>query len=237
MAASSTHPRLIHRHAEDAAFYWARFMDGSLASNHDLRSMTRFEHLLHANLEGLRVAQHESSRRDGQGELTTQGDAGWQATWKRTRQWRTADEGFVAAVLAFEASPTSNRNLSELEDLACDQFDQAPHAGAPALAHSLASAAAWLPWSACQGTITRWAASAEPVLRHCALATLAFHRVPAASALSAWMQDPHPLVRARALRAAGELGQGHAVDGLLHALEPPADKSDSMSRGWAGWSL
>jgi hypothetical protein len=42
--------KLVTRHAEDAAFYWARRIEDSLASQHDLRSLGRFELLLQANL-------------------------------------------------------------------------------------------------------------------------------------------------------------------------------------------
>ena len=186
----TTHPRIISRHAEDAAFYWARRMEGALASQHDLRSLGRFEFLLQANLEGLRVAQHESSTFGTGGRLLQAGSAGWDATFRRVQLWKTADETFVATALALDdaraaqqasggAAGSSRHPLAVLEEMACDQFDDAAGLEMPPMARGLASAAGWLPWDVVGTPVLAWARSPESLLRRCALSALALQRLPA----------------------------------------------------------
>jgi len=122
-------------------------------------------------------------------------------------------------VLALEQLGVAPHLLAQLEEMAGDQFDDlagtvasadavdATDYAAPAIAQSLASAAAWLPWDLVGTRVLAWAQSPEPVLRRCALSALALQRLPAGDALARWLQDPHPMVRARALRAVGELGR------------------------------
>lgn len=228
------HLRIIDRHAEDAAFYWARRMEGARASQHDLRSLGRFELLLQANLEGLRVAQHESSRFDARGHLLQPGSAGWEASFSRAQRWKTADETFVAATLALDdpgaakqvsgnTVAASGSLLAMLEENVCDQFEGDAGSGVPPMAQGLASAAAWLPWDVVSTPVLAWSRSPEPVLRRCALSALALHRLPAEDALAQWLHDPHPLVRARALQAVGELGRTDLTSELVAALDAHAD--------------
>jgi len=246
--AGRVHRKIITRHAEDAAFYWARRMDGALASQHDLHSLGRFEFLLQANLEGLRVAQYESSHLDARGHLLTPGSAGWDATFRRVQLWKTADETFVAAVLALEdagaAQPTADdtsgasvRPLALLEEVACDQFDDAAGSDVPPMALGLASAAGWLPWDVVRTPVLAWARSTEALLRRCALSALALQRLPADGALARWLNDTHPMVRARALQAVGELGQTDLAGDLVSALEAPADNDPWGCRAAAATSL
>ena len=227
------HRKLITRHAEDAAFYWARRMEGSLAPQHDLRSLGRFEFLLQANLEGLRVAQHESSHFDARGQMLQPGSAGWDASLRRVKLWKTADETFVAAVLALEGSGS----LPLLEEMACDQFDDAAGSIVTPMGRGLASAAAWLPWDTVAPTVLAWAGSPEPLLRRCALSALALHRLPAEGALARWLGDPHPRVRERALRAAGELGRADLAPALVSVLDTPGSDDDAGCRTAAVASL
>lgn len=216
--AARVHRKIITRHAEDAAFYWARRMEGSLTPQHDLRSLGRFEFLLQANLEGLRVAQHESSRFGQRGEVLQPGSAGWDASLRRVKLWKTADETFVAAVLAIEDAGASGPLLGALEEMACDQFDDLRGVAVPPMARGLASAAAWLPWEAASPAVLAWARSLEPVLRRAAVSALALHRLQHSEALGQWLQDPHSMVRARALRAAGELGRQDLAPALVAEL-------------------
>lgn len=231
-AAGGVHRLVIRRHAEDAAFYWARRQDASLSAAHDLHSLTRFDFLLDAHLEGLRVAQLEGQPPD---------KAGWEPTWERTQRWKTADEAFVAAVLALELVAFRGRTaaLFTLEELVCDQFDGTLGVADPSLARGLASAAAWLAWPTIERMVQRWSHSHEPALRRCALAACALHQVPAGAALSAWLNDPHPQVRARALRAVGELGRADLAAQLLDRLDAETAHAPGsrQSRTWAAWSL
>jgi hypothetical protein len=246
---------LVHRHAEDAAFYWSRFNEGSLLSGHDARTQARFETLLLGNLEGLRVAQLESGVTERSGTVSQLGLAGWDATWQRVQKWRTADEAFVCGVIALEDAhaPAStdlnpprgaNSLLLQLEAAASAQFNKTAtltNAGERSIAQGLTSAAVWLPWATVQGTVYAWARSPDPVLRRCAVAACALHRIAAGHALQAWLLDPHPLVRARALKAVGELGQTTLAPQLLEVLQETAGDRHAPDphhcRYWAAWSL
>ena len=210
-------PSLVARHAEDAAFYWARFMEGTRSPLHDMRSLLRFEQLLQAHLEGLRVAGAEN-----------QESAGWRATASRLQQWRTADEAFVGSILALEAAAhakdTQHPLLTAMETFAI---------AAPEVARGLASACAWLDVEQVQFLIRSWAQSGNPILNRMALSAFAAHRIPAGEALNAWIEHADAKVRARALRAAGEVGTAAIVKPLTAHLSDP----DADCRRWAAWSL
>jgi uncharacterized protein (TIGR02270 family) len=228
-------PRLLRRHAEDAAFYWARRMQAARSSQHDLRSLGRFEFLLQANLEGLRVAQRHSAAAPGR-----VGAAGWQPTWARTQMWKTADEAFVSSVLALETAaaqaaeqPAAPPMLQELEELALVQHEQ--DANERLVAQGLTSAAAWLRWEQVAGTVQRWALSSQPLLRRAAIAACALQRIPAGAALAQWLDDPEPLVRTRALRAVGELARADLAGALLEVLK--RDGASEAEQIEAAWSL
>jgi uncharacterized protein (TIGR02270 family) len=221
----ATLPHVIRRHAEDAAFYWARRMDAAHDSRHDLRSFRRFEQLLLAHLEGLRVAERESAVEPG-----LSGDAGWAPAWARAQMWKTADEAFVAGVLALEeahaaghAAPAAGSKLAQLEALL---HRQAGSTGEDReVARGLTSAAAWLPWEQVMPAVYRWAHEDRLALRRCALATCALQRIPAGEALALWLQDPAPLMQARALRAVGELGRDDLSAAVMEALHAAPEES------------
>lgn len=236
----NTLPSLIARHAEDAAFYWLRRMAGVRSSLHDLGSLTRFDNLLEANLEGLRVAQAESGPADSRGRFVEPGNAGWKAVWPRVTKWKTADEAFVAGVLALEAAHAGyNRPyLDLLQDAACDQFEEAQGQHEHEIARGLASAAAWLPWPVVEHSVLAWASSHEPVLRRCALSASVLQRLPPGDSLHHWAEDSSALVRVRALRAVGEVGDAKLAPLLTAAVRAPQDLADPFyCRAWAAWSL
>jgi len=235
---------LISRHAEDAAFYWARSSEGSLSGQHDVRSLRRFAGILEGNLEGLRVAQLEGRITVGQANQTVQANPqlGWQATWSRLSRWKTADESFASSVIALEAAAQDASLLSKVEELACDQYDDSQGQDLD-VARGLASAAAWLPWPVVQGAVMRWAQSKEPVLKRCSMSACALQRLPDSTSLGAWLDDPHAIVRERALKAVGELGRGDLQATLIAHLAMPndavlaANEPPSQEQFWAAWSL
>jgi hypothetical protein len=235
---------IITRHAEDAAFYWARSSDGSLSGQHDVRSLRRFAGILEGNLEGLRVAQLEGRLTAGTSNQAVEANpqSGWQATWRRLSRWKTADEAFVSSVIALEVAAQDVSLLSKIEELACDQYDDSQGQDLD-VARGLASAAAWLPWPVVQSTVLRWAQSQEPVLKRCSMSACALQRLPDSTALGAWLDDPNAIVRERALKAVGELGRGDLQAALIARLSVPndaahaANQSTSQEQFWAAWSL
>ncbi|QDQ27523.1 hypothetical protein FNU76_14800 [Chitinimonas arctica] len=221
---------LVARHAEDAAFYWAHGREATFSSQHTPQSRRRFRHLLDANLEGLRVAQRESASQDGIS------GAGWQAVWARVQQWQTADEAFVAGVLALEAATAKSPRLTmleALEQLACEQFGQDAERD---IAQGLGHAATELDAAGLKWLVPRWLASEQPIFRRAALAAGVSGGLLSDEDLQSYLVDAHPLVRARALRAVGELGRNTLVDMLPGAIDL-ARETDAVCRYWAAISL
>jgi uncharacterized protein (TIGR02270 family) len=210
---------IVSTHASEAAFYWTRFMDGTTSPLMDLHALARFEHLLEANLEGLRVADAEGLAQD----------AGFAATYARLLESQATDDAFVSAMLALDVTHLTEGDaagrLAGLATLACEQHDAlvaadpAQATELPPVGRGLASAGAWLPWEQVRPAVFDWARSNEPVLRCAALAICALQRQPAGAALSAWVQDEDPMVQARALQAVGELGRDDLKPLLLDALQ------------------
>jgi uncharacterized protein (TIGR02270 family) len=208
--------RLVRRHAEDAAFYWARWRESATGNAADMRTLRRFEQMLEANLEGLRVAdRHPGGSR-----------AGLAAARDRLLRWRTADEAFVVAVLELPgAAEHASAGMEALVSMVCDEADllhpQGELLSLPPVARGLASAMGWLQWPEIEATVRNWAQRGEPVLRWIALAALALHRQTLVPPWLAWLGDPAPAVRARAMRACGELSIGEAIPRLEAALGDP----------------
>lgn len=221
---------LVARHAEDAAFYWARCQEGQFSAQQDIATLKRFSHLVEANLEGLRVAQQECQA------CTPSNGAGWQATFSRTQKWRTADEAFVSGVLALEtalaASAPTQALLDAMAQLATNQFAET---GEREVAKGLALAASWLGLPAINLLSNLWQQSADPIQRYITLAAAAKHESLSDTVLTAWLQDTHPLVRAHAMRCVGELGRTKLGETLLPAMDP-LQEADANCRYWAAIS-
>lgn len=209
---------LIAQHAEDAAFYWSQYFAGARSSQHDAASLRRMAQLIDANLEGLRVADQESG-----GART-----GMRLALARMEKWKTPDEVFAASVLAIEADDRETLAVIEALAAADDGVEE------ERAARGLASAAAWLPWPQVRTVVSRWSGAAEPLLRRCAVAAAALQRLHGDEPLLRWFGDASPLVAARAMRAAGEVGTAALIAPLIEAVSPAAA---TEVRLWAGWSL
>jgi uncharacterized protein (TIGR02270 family) len=80
-------------------------------------------------------------------------------------------------------------------------------AAVPPAQPGLISAFGWVSAQHLQGTGARFLTSPEPFKREVGIAACVMHRVDAGAALNAAIADPDVSLRARALRAAGELGR------------------------------
>lgn len=127
---------------------------------------------------------------------------------------------FAAALVAQEQNPEL---LFELAAWAAVE---------PSLARPLVAALCWQGAKAAQPVATELMASSDESARYLGLSTAACLRLPVGPFLENGLRDASPLVRARALRAAGEYGRvelWRAIVGALADAEP-------LCRYWAAWS-
>lgn len=209
-------PALVQRHVEDAAFYWARHCEAASATEHDWKSLHRFEHLLDAHLEGLQVAQLESAQAPA-----LLGDTAWAASKFRLSRWGTADEAFVAATLAFHAFELGEPAwLQELQSKANAQFESGRGDGvAMGLAHAARRRGAMV----AETLAAEWWKQGSPLWQRAAL--IAAHALPTlhASLLQGGLRrDADSAVMVEAAKLAGAVGFTGAAPALLALLGDPS---------------
>lgn len=207
---------IVQRHAEDASFYWARHADAMAATDHDWQSLRRMEQLLEAHLEGLRVAQIESSESTGE-----VGSAAWEASKTRLTRWGTTDEAFVAGSVALHARNLgTSRWLDELHASAQAQFDAGR---GDAIAAGMAFAAARRGDAIAESLVSSWWQSSHPLWQRAGLiAARAFPALQASLIPEALRIGVPDATVADAAELAGRLGMTATVPALLAQLGHPA---------------
>jgi hypothetical protein len=187
----STIPPLIHRHVEDAAFYWSQHDASVMSARLRLPGLDRFSLLLAAHLEGLEVA----------------GSAAYEPAFRALERWKKPGEAFVAAYVAFISG--ADECSERLWAVVRRRPDQ--------LLRGAVSALAWLPARIAHGHVRTLSGSAScPVQRVAALRAAALPgcsvRTSLAQPLRDYLLDDDCHVRAAAWRLAGE-SAGDAVEG------------------------
>jgi uncharacterized protein (TIGR02270 family) len=194
---------VVSQHAENASFLWLLRSHATCAPHYSLADLTKLDLRVEANIDGLRVA----------------GDHGW-ALCKDAVQDGEVGEIFAASVLAFESGTQ-------------DRIDTILNAAAssPELSKGIVSALGWLAFSQAKPHIDPLLASPSSTLRRIAIAASAICRHDPGRTLSDSLSDADPSLRARALRATGELGLESAGDSTRLFDDP-----DERCRFWAAWS-
>jgi uncharacterized protein (TIGR02270 family) len=197
-------PAVISQHAEESAIL--RHIRSVLvrAPHVKLLHLARLDERIAAHLDGLAVA----------------GDAG-RKLCTAALETPGAGELFAAAVRAIE-----ERDAAGLDRLF------AVAAAVPESRAGLLSAFGWVSAQFLQGTIRGLLESSDPLRRTVGLAACAMHRVDPGAALTAAAADADPLLRARALRVAGEAGRRDMLPVCLKALSD----EDVDDRFWAARS-
>jgi len=194
---------VIAQHAEDAFFLWHLRDLAVRAAHYSLEDLAKLDARLEAHVDGLRVA----------------GDSGWRLAIDAAGQG--AGEAFTAALLAFESGEQAR--VQEVLDVALI---------APKLSRGLVSALGWLPLEQASRHIKSLLAPESVGHRLVGISASAIHRRnPGPALLSAFDAD-EPGVKARVLRAAGELG---LVDTRV-TLRANLKANDPTVRFWAAWS-
>ena len=150
------------------------------------------------------------------------GEAGFEIALEQLAAHQEAGELFAAGVLALESGELAR--IGPLVELA----EEVPKAR-----RGLAGAIGWTAPERLRSTIRPWLDSGRPFERWLGLVACSLHRADPASRLRQFLADPAALMRARALRLAGELGRADLGPDLRAALDREADAD---CRFWAAWS-
>jgi uncharacterized protein (TIGR02270 family) len=195
---------VLVQHAEDAAVLHAVRTTLTAAPHVRLHHLLRFDDRLAAHLDGLSVA----------------GEAAWplcDAALARP----TPSALFTCAFTAIEAK--SAERLDRLYALA---------EAVPETQRGLASAFGWVEQDQLRGIVAGLLAAPNPFLRTLGIAACAMHRIDPGQVRDVALEAPSSALRARALRACGELGRRELLPSCLGML----NAEDPESRFWSAWS-
>jgi uncharacterized protein (TIGR02270 family) len=196
---------VVEQHAHQAAMLWLCRGRAIGEPHYSLAGLAKLDGQLDAHLDGLRIA----------------GEAGWEVAEHELR-WQEPGEVFAAALLAFESGdPQRVQRVLSVAAASCE------------LSCALVSALGWLPWDNASDFVARFLASDDPLLRRVGVAASALHRSDPGPTLVEAIEDRDESLRARALRAAGELGR---VD-LLSTLREHLAEETVGCRFAAAWSV
>jgi uncharacterized protein (TIGR02270 family) len=216
VTAASFIPEIVDQHNENAASLWLARDNAVRGPTSRLADLVRLDERVEANVDALRVAQA----------------AGWVPSLDALDNGG-AGEFFTAGVLAAEAADRSRlANVIECAfGVAARIADQAYH---PAYDpwRGLASALAWIDPPHATRSIDGLKDTPRPRSRWLSIATCGARRAVREPNLGTALDDPEPLVRARAARAIGELGRSD----LRAYLNARLADSDEECRFWCAWS-
>jgi uncharacterized protein (TIGR02270 family) len=194
----------VEPHMEEAAFHWLLRDNAACAPHYLLGDLARLDCRIDAYIDGLRIA----------------GAAGWDVCKEALRR-QEVGEVFAASVLAFGDGDEVRTGIVLGAGSASRQ-----------LSRGLVSALGWLPYIQAKGHINAFLTNAVPVVRRIGVAACAVHRRDPGSALIEALGDCDLVLRARSLRAVGELGRTDLLGRVLESLR-------AEDVGWrfpAAWS-
>ncbi|MEW6518163.1 MAG: TIGR02270 family protein [Thermodesulfobacteriota bacterium] len=195
---------IVQQHADEAAFLWLLRDAAVHAPHYFLKDLARLDERVEAHLDGLRIA----------------GEPGWRIC-REALALEEPGEVFAAAVLAFESGVE-------------ERLEQVFAVGAKndELSRAITSALGWLEWGQAEKYVQGLLEVGAPAASRLGLAAAAAHRQDPGARLAAGLVSDDPLLKCRAVRAAGELGRR---DLLFHVTgHLSADNSDL--RFQAAWS-
>ena len=197
-------PDVISQHSHETAFLWG-LRTGAVADPHySLADLAKLDGRVEAHLDGLRIA----------------GEEGW-AILEEQLAFEEAGEVFAASVLAFETR--NEPRIQKVLEVATKES---------ALAEGVVSTLGWLSFEQAAGHTKSFLGADAPLLRRFGIAGCAVHRQNPGAALADALMSDDPLLKARALRAVGELGSADLVSKVLRSLSAENEKV----RFSAAWS-
>ena len=208
MTASSKPPviaDIVSQHAEEASFLWLLRDNAVRDPHYSLADLAELDERVEAHVDGLRIA----------------GEAGWEIC-KEQLTWEEPGEVFAAATLAFEIG--SEVYIDEMLETGTQSLE---------LARGVISALGWLTYEQAQPYIQALYSSDDPIRQRIGIAATTVHRHDPGKILNEAAQTGEPIVRARALRAVGELGRSDLLDVCKSQL---GDENEDC-RFWGAWSV
>jgi len=196
---------VVTTHAEEAAFLWLIRDAAVHAPHYRLWELAKHDDRVEAHLDGLRI----------------DAEPGWDIVETALVEIGEPGEVFAAGVLAFESG-------------APDKIQQVIEVGTatPEAARGLIAALGWLTYEQASKHIKGLLTAGAPAMKRVGIAAAAIHRRNPGPALLAAFGADDPGLKARAFRAAGELG---LVDTHI-TLRANLKAKDSTVRFWAAWS-
>ncbi len=186
---------------------WLQRDRAVVAPHYNLQSLSELDERLEAHLDGLRVA----------------GEAGPQRAWQEFMDHPEPGETFTAGVLTFESGDPQQIELL-----------LATVAGRVELVRPLISAIGWLMPSDVALAMNVLQSLPDPTAIWVAIGGSAVRRQnPGSKVFARALQHENSTVRARALRAIGELGERN----LIHELYIGQADTDEACRFWSTWSV
>lgn len=198
-------PVVLDLHAEDAAILWVRRNIAANAPHYSRLYLSRLDEQLEAHIDGLRVA----------------GPAGWDHAKAAFDSFSEAGEMFTLASLAFGHGDVERIEIV-LAALASDP---------DTFLRPVTAAFGWMGLDAAGADITSLLASDEPIARLAGLGACSALRHDPEVALETALDDG-PLVRARAMRLAGEIGRAD----LLHKVCGERSDDSPEAQFWSQWA-
>ncbi|MFT3766854.1 MAG: TIGR02270 family protein [Minicystis sp.] len=196
---------ILERHRDELSFLRLLRAAAVHAPHFDLRTLADLDERVEAHLDGLRIA----------------GEAGF-AVVRDALDPGEPGIAFAAAALAIERADRAM--LDPILELA---------AAEPEIARAVTAAFGWVaPDRAVAAAERLLHAGAPPRSRALGIAAHAAHRRDPGGVLANAILDPDPTLRARALRAAGELGRRDLAPEVIRARTD----ADEHCRFWAAWS-
>lgn len=196
---------IFEEHARQAAFLWLLRDDAARDAAYDLADLCELDERVEAHLDGLRLA----------------GDAGWDACVALLTE-PEGGEVFGAAVVAVDRWDL--RGVARVLDA---------FGGAPDLGRGFVAALAWTPFDRVRRLLPGLLSGrCPPSLQWLGISACAAHRQDPGAALGYAILSSDPRLKARAIRAAGELGRADLLPEIRAELRCP----DDAVRFWAAWS-
>jgi uncharacterized protein (TIGR02270 family) len=195
---------VIEQHAEEASFLWTQRDNATFAPNYSLNDLAGLDERIEANIDGLRIA----------------GEIGWEIC-EEALDLKGPGEVFTAGGLALESK--NKVRITKVLEIALSD---------PELTRAIVSALGWIAFNHVNGFIENSLASERGEIRRIGIAACAVRRIDPGPAIIKAILDQDAQLRARALKAAGELGRVN----LLNVILPITSDPDESCHFFANWS-
>jgi uncharacterized protein (TIGR02270 family) len=178
------------------------------APHYSLTDLAKLDGRVEAHLDGLRIA----------------GGNGWTFCEEQLAA-NEAEEVFAAGVIAFESGRPER--IAKVFSVVDEE---------PETADGLVSALGWLTFEQGQGVVQDLLRNGKPIRQRAGIAAAAVHRRHPGEVLGKFLRSENLGVRARALKAVGELGDGNLRANVEAALRD-ADADCRFAAAWSGCLL